>query len=546
MKYMKNKNILVLFLILLLAFVVRIYNIANNPPSLTTDEAALGYNAYSLIQTGRDEHGAFMPVVFKSFGDYKPGLYVYLTVPFVYLFGLSEMAVRLPSVFMGSFSVLLLYLITLKLFSSKTGLYAALLLAINPWSVHFSRGAWEVNVALSLTLLAVYLFFMAFKNPRYLLSSAFVFGLTLWTYQGAKFMSLVLLVSLVGLNFGQFKKLAPKYLLSSLIIGVIFLMPIALSFLSGQTGRLSVFSIFSYPRPDDFRDAFLSQANVKVGELSYYLFYSEPLNFLRGIAGRYFNHYSTDFLFFIGDWQNPRHSPPYHGMMLLSSLVTIPVGLFYTLRKFDKGRAFILLWLLLAPLPAALSRDQVHAVRALYLSIPLVMLASLGIVSLLERFGKKAALVLAASYLVSFVIFVDSEFIHLPVIQAQKWGYGYKEIALNLKELSANREVVYVQQSYEQPYIYYLFYSKYDPQKYQKTLSFQASDYQDVGLVNKIDNVHFVDLDWGEIYSNDNAALVVNAETVPLGKIERSQELNFIKSIRYPNGVDAYYILEIR
>jgi len=544
MKYMKNKNIATIAAILTAAFIIRFYDIGNNPSSLTADEAALGYNAYSILKTGRDEHGALLPVIFKSFGDYKPGLYVYLTIPFVAFLGLTEVAVRLPSVLGGTLSVLFMYLLMKKLFGQKTAYISSLLLAINPWSVHFSRGAWEVNIALLLTIMAVYFFLIALNKNKYLIFSAIAFGLTLWTYQGAKFMSLFLLIFLLALFYQQFIKIRFKYLLISIITGLIFLLPVAMSFFKGQTGRLSVFSVFSYPRPSQYRDAFISQANVKVGSTAYYLFYSEPYNFLRGILGRYFNHYSTDFLFFTGDWQNPRHSPPYHGMMLLASIVTIPVGLFNLFRRFDKNRALVLLWLLLAPLPAALSRDQVHAVRALYLSVPLIILAALGVASLYEKFSKKALVILIFSYIVSFLLFVDAEFVHLPELQARQWGYGYKQMALEIDKI-ADDSTVFVEQSYNQPYIYYLFYSQYDPLEYQNANSFKESGNADVGLVEKVGNVYFQDLNWGEIYATDNSYLIVSAVTLPLNKISQTPKLSLSKEIDYPDGTAAFYVLKV-
>ena len=106
-------------IIFLLALFLRIYNLANQPPGMTWDEAALGYDAYSILKTGRDQHGAFMPIIFKSFGDYKPGVYVYLTVPAVALLGLNETAVRMPSAIFGALAVIGIYLLTNLLFGSE-------------------------------------------------------------------------------------------------------------------------------------------------------------------------------------------------------------------------------------------------------------------------------------------------------------------------------------------------------------------------------------------------------------------------------------------
>ena len=114
----KMKQKLTLIIIILLGFLLRVYKLDIRPLGFTWDEAALGYNAYSLLLTGRDEHKQFFPVVFKSFGDYKPGLYVYLTVPSIKLFGLNEFATRLPSAIFGSLLIVMIYLLTLRLFST--------------------------------------------------------------------------------------------------------------------------------------------------------------------------------------------------------------------------------------------------------------------------------------------------------------------------------------------------------------------------------------------------------------------------------------------
>src|SRR3990167_2080459 len=106
---------IILLVIIIIAAILRLWNLGGNPPHLTPDEAALGYNAYSILKTGKDEYGQILPVIFKSFGDYKPGLYVYLTVPFVAIFGLTEFAVRLPSALFCILSVFLIFRICLKI-----------------------------------------------------------------------------------------------------------------------------------------------------------------------------------------------------------------------------------------------------------------------------------------------------------------------------------------------------------------------------------------------------------------------------------------------
>src|SRR3990170_2242804 len=99
---------ILLLLIVLMSLFLRFWRLGEYP-ALNADEAALGYNAYSLIQTGRDEHGNPWPIHFQSFNDWKPGLYVYLAIPFIKLLGLTELAVRLPGALLGVGTVAVLY-----------------------------------------------------------------------------------------------------------------------------------------------------------------------------------------------------------------------------------------------------------------------------------------------------------------------------------------------------------------------------------------------------------------------------------------------------
>ena len=88
---MKKKRIkIALFLLVLLGLGLRLFRLGSIPPSLHWDEPSWGYNAYSILKTGRDEYGRLMPLVFKAFGDYKSAIYVYLTTLSVGVFGLNE------------------------------------------------------------------------------------------------------------------------------------------------------------------------------------------------------------------------------------------------------------------------------------------------------------------------------------------------------------------------------------------------------------------------------------------------------------------------
>src|SRR3990167_10599272 len=95
-----------LILILFVSTLFRLWGLGKIPEGFHADEAAFGYNAYSLLKTGKDEYGKVIPLVLRSFDDYKGAIYSYLTVPFVALFGLNEFSVRLPTAIAGTLIIL--------------------------------------------------------------------------------------------------------------------------------------------------------------------------------------------------------------------------------------------------------------------------------------------------------------------------------------------------------------------------------------------------------------------------------------------------------
>ena len=561
---LKNRNWKIL-LILCVAFVLRIWKLDAIPPHLTPDEAALGYNAYSILKTGRDEYGNFLPIIFKSFGDYKPGLYIYLVVPFVATFGLNEYAVRFPSALAGVAAVWFLQRIVFLLFTQKNhrspitnhqslASISAALLAINPWHIHFSRGAWEANVSLTLTLAGIYFFLKARIRHKYLLLSIASFAATLLAYQGAKLSTVLAVITLIITFWEDGKRLLKNYtpfVVLSAAGGLIIISPIIFSLFQGKTGRLEVFSIFSYERPKEYLQVILDQGGERVGSISYDLFHSEGVNFARGILGRWFNHFSGRFLFFEGDYQNPRHSIPNSGMFLLFDLVLVVAGFIALIKHKNKFSQFVFIWLILAPLPSALSRDQVQAVRSLNMVIPLVLILGFGVYSLRSmrsRFSPPAFLIglagLILVYLTNYIYFLDSYFVHLPIHNAKYWFYGYKQSVEKVDSVQANYKKIIFQQSYNQPYIYFLFYQKYDPAKYQTQAKLTESETGDVGLKERLDNVYFQNISWPYKSNEKEIMLVGDAVTIPE---DLSQDYNLISEIRYPNTTEtAFRILEVK
>ena len=67
----KTFPVLSFLFILTLATFLRLYRLKDNPAGFFCDEASIGYNAYSILTTGKDEWGQPWPLFFRAFGEYK-------------------------------------------------------------------------------------------------------------------------------------------------------------------------------------------------------------------------------------------------------------------------------------------------------------------------------------------------------------------------------------------------------------------------------------------------------------------------------------------
>ena len=149
---MKLKHFL-LVLIICLAFFLRFYKLGEIPAGIHPDEESHGYNAFSLLKTGKDRYGEKFPILFRSFGSYQPPIYTYLATIPVGLFGNTIVSVRSVSAVIGTILVLITYFFSLELFKTKgrrwVALIAALVVAISPWAIYFSRLVAEGNLGVT-------------------------------------------------------------------------------------------------------------------------------------------------------------------------------------------------------------------------------------------------------------------------------------------------------------------------------------------------------------------------------------------------------------
>ncbi len=479
------KKYLPLILILFLAGLLRLVALDKFPAGLNADEAAIGYNAWSLLQTGRDEHSVSWPLVFRSFDDYKPPVYFYLVLPFVKILGLNVWSVRLPSALLGVASVFLVFLLAGKLVPKNKYFpsLSALLLAISPWHLQFSRGGWEVNAALFFILLGIWAFFKALEKPKFIFLFVISLALSLYTYHSARLISPLLALSLVILYWPQlFQPQKLKLLIGATIFGLLLSLPLASQLLSkeGQS-RFAGVSVFADSGPLwqalELRRAHTPETIFVKALHNQYLSYG--LRFVKN----YLSHYSPRFLFIVGD-EIARSKVPRMGESYLFLIPFYALGLFALLKLDSREKQFILLWFLIAPLAAALTFQSPHALRAQNMVIPLSLITALGlavVLKLLARYNSRwlfstviGVLALVAGYSVSR--YLHLYYIHYPQELPYAWQYGFDQVAAYTQANGSQYDHILISDRYDQPYILMAFFLRYPPQTLQKELVMTPRD----------------------------------------------------------------------
>ena len=147
-----------LLFLLLVVGIFHFYQLGSIPPGISNDEANIGYEAWSIASTGRDQWGNLLPLTFRGFGNWSLPVYIYLLAPFVKIFGPEIWSVRLLGLISGSLLCWSAYLLVKKLSGSKNmAITAAVMVGITPWIFGLTRPASEVPLAMVFFMSCIYL-----------------------------------------------------------------------------------------------------------------------------------------------------------------------------------------------------------------------------------------------------------------------------------------------------------------------------------------------------------------------------------------------------
>lgn len=461
-----------------MSLLLRFTGLSEFPPSLYSDEINQGYNAYSILKTGRDEHGAFLPVSFRSFGDWKPPLQTYLMIPAIAVFGLTEFAVRLPNALLGVLSVFLTYLLVTELFNSyrnkeKLALLSAFFLSISPWHLHQSRSAMLIMVSLFFFMLGVYFFIKSFNKSNKIFLSVISFSLSIYSYYGMRLIIPVFCLFLLLKYYKQLQNIYRKFILA-ILFGFIFMLPLIIGYIKEPNivfGRAKNVSVF-FDRGVKLRLSELQAQDVvyKVSPKISLFFHNKPHLYGLDILKRFFLHFEGQFLFLKGDTASPFRIPRM-GVLYLFEAILFPLGLFYLIKNKEKNNMLLIFWLLIAILPASLTFLTPAHNRSFNAVFPFVVISSYGVLCLSELIKFKIKIIsifLTIMYIVSLNFYLVSYYKILPLNYGADWLYGFKQLVAYLSvENKQFSKIIFLPKT-GMSYIYILFYDRYPPDIYQK------------------------------------------------------------------------------
>lgn len=532
---MKNKIAYILLSIILIVSVgIRFYKLGQFPVGFTWDEASVGYNAYTIFHWGKDEYGKTFPLTFKSFGDDKNPVHVYLTVPFVGIWGLNETSTRASAAVFGVLNVAVIFFLARKMFKSNSiGVVASFFMCISPFAIQFSRFNHELNFAIFFFLTGLWLFYKGLENNIYLPLAFLLFGIDLLTYQSAKVVTPPLIVLLVILNIKKLLKYKKQVIFSALIYGffvsLLFIKPELLGGARLQQNQID-------PKIIENTEVFKRTGNKLYGTAEV-------------VFERYIKYFEPQFLFISGD-EIPRHSIQTVGEFYWMDMPLIVIGLLSLLYKLffkkDLQMLIILAWVFLAPLPGAVSSVFSHAPRAMFMLGSITLVSSLGAYTLINIFSNKfykatmsIILVIISGYY--FSLYIKEYFGEYATKYAIEWVYGMKE-AVQFSEKN-NYSLVNMTDSFMQPYIFYLFYSKTPLPEFLATVKYNKTQSAPSNLVYSFGKYNFI---WNQYHSMPTpGVLYIIRPSIYDGLYEKSA-FDVAKVIKFPNDTDDLYLIEAK
>lgn len=555
-----NKAWTIFGLIFFIGIIVRFIGLGEIPVGFHRDEAFLGFNSYSLLKTGNDINGNLLPLHLESF-IYSPAGYSYVSIPFIRIFDLSPFSVRFASAFFGSLTILITFLLTRLLFEryiykNLLAVISSLTLVLSPWHINLSRTATENTLVVFLISLSTvfFLYWIKKNNPKFILLSYFFFGLTFLIYQAPR-VFLPLFIPLFYISFLKRVADRKKIINQIFLYAVIILAPLLIILSSPELSlRIRTLNIFNHPQAqliidESLREDGMSETSIFVSRI----FHNKLVNYSSLFLDNYFEHFSFDFLFTDSGFPD-RYRVPSNGLLHLIELPLILLGAWFLLRNHRRAGIFLIGWVLIAPIGSALTFDDVPNLQRSMLIFPAIsIISAFGFINLYlilkkSRYSKLLIFLLLVISIYNILFYFHQYYVHQLVHRPWYRQEGYEELVSKTNEVLPDYEKAIITNRESAPTIFFLFFSEYDPLKFQKetegkfssgsdSISFYKYEFSEEECPIRDE----LDKKTGEIISTGKKGILYinhGACKIPTMNVEKLEE------IKRKDGTTVFYILK--
>lgn len=493
MKFLQNKYFLLLLAIFALALALRLILLGSFPVGLHIDEASLGYNGYSMLLTGKDEAGKMLPLYIDMFGDFRPSGYHYLTIIPVAVFGLTEFATRFPGALFGALSVFAIFFLSYSLIKDRTvAIVSALLLAITPWHFVLSRASAEAIVAIFFIMVGFAFIILSFRSEKiaYLLIGSIVSSLSFFFYHTPRVFVPLLFLTLIVLMLGILRKYSRKYqmYLISSFLAVSFLAVGLVFGVSGGTGRFTQVNILkSFETSFQLEQSIIQDSMGNVPRIISRPVHNKLTNIGYMFVSNYIEYFSGSFLFIKGGLPN-WYSIPKVGILHLMTLPFILYGIYMLIRAKGMYAKIPLAWLLVGPVVAAITLDDIPNINRASVMFPMwEIVSAYGIVMFItnvpKRFKKLSVITISLLLFASLFYLLFHYFVNAKYFKPWYRNNGFKEMMSIVNDKYDEADNILLTKHQGGIYPIVLFYAQYDPALYHKEGSPKTDDYKSLGKI---------------------------------------------------------------
>ncbi|OGJ16404.1 MAG: hypothetical protein A2632_02940 [Candidatus Pacebacteria bacterium RIFCSPHIGHO2_01_FULL_46_16] len=469
-----------LILLSVIGLLLRFVGQPDIPAGFHRDEAGIAYSAYSILKTGKDDWGQWLPLHTRALGDYPPAFYNYLTALLIPFVGLNELAERLPAILFGTLFIPLSFFWVRKLFrDERLAWLVAAIVTISPWDIVQSRAGSESIVALTLTLLAWLLWSRWLRKPKkwQVPVIALLYCFALFSYNAVKLALPLLHLLLVWYWWKDVRKKLLASIFSVLFavfaFGSVYLLPGAADNFAGN-------SIFKTNEPVG-QEYFFREGNQHVPVVVSRIFHNKLTSLTTQIMGNFGTLLGSNFLFFQAA-EPGRYEVPGAGQLLPFFAPFLLLGVFVSHRFTKRQRVFLFVWILLALLPAVITTTAFpHVKRSMYFFLPLYIFSAEGLLLTITwvkplKLGRLLLSALTFAGVWSFSYFLNQYLVHTQYETILARDYGYKAAYEFIATVESKYDTVQVFGSDESPEIFYFFYRKIDPKLVQAAASQRSTN----------------------------------------------------------------------